>query len=155
MKFKGIDPTLRIVLLAIAGDSPLPEVSAAKVTVTLIEWAANSAHKQNSSALAALALAYLRVWDSNSLAAIDSRKSRLLSMTSPAPEPEIKHSCRVSYDEISWAIQAIQPDPVDLLTRPRSCPHAEIHPADMTPIVRSSADDYDLRAVHSIYHPNL
>lgn len=148
-----IDPALRIVMRDLCSSANIPNCPDVTVTVQLIHSTAESALKLRSPALAALCLAYVQHWDSLTLAAIDKRKTRRLSMTAPLPEPEVKQSTRVDYDSISWAIEGNQPDPVDLLTRQSKCLHSEIHPADVPPTRVSNASLVELVTVHSVFNP--
>jgi hypothetical protein len=154
MKFdrKRIDPALRVVLRELAQDTPQPQVTVT-VSPDLIRMTAESATKLRSPGLAALALSYLKIWDGATLAAIDSRKTRELSMTAPLPDPEVRQSTRLSINVIDWALQSNQPDPVDLLSRPSKCLHGEIHPADVPITRKSTAAVCPLQTVHALYHP--
>jgi hypothetical protein len=148
-RFKRMDSPALFVLKEIAG--PTLSTYDGPVCPGIALNVANEAHKLQNPQLAALALRMDYLLDCKTMQGINLRPAVLLSMTAPAPADEVKQRGRVTYDELSWALQSSDPSPVDLLTRQGSA-RRQPHRSDRTPILPSVAD-YSAAHLHATYYP--
>lgn len=153
MRVSAHDATARLILKEIAGSvtnsAELPAETLSNEVLVNLTKAALASRNANT---AAFALRYSELLSRKLAATFDSKPGNSFSMTAALPEPLYVERARVSYDSVAWMLANIQDSPDDLLSR-RNARHSVCHPADRSPLLKSTADAHsaglDLRATFS------